>query len=656
MKTPYYCFIGLLLWLLVGCQGSPQPSATAADAFPLFPDYRDVTIPVGIAPLNFQVLDPSLARAHVTVRGTTRSLTVRARRGLVAFPMRAWHQLLADEAGHDLTVAVEGMDAWTIHVSSLPLADYGLVYRLIAPGYEVYSHIGLYQRDLHNFHEEAIVESTALPGQCMGCHTACRTDAEQFMFHLRGQHGATLVQQQGQREWLVTKTDSTMGNVAYTYWHPSGRYFVGSINPVRQSFWTGSEHLIEVFDLASDVVVADGQTHELHLAPQLMTDARETAPAFSADGRTIFFGKAMSSTRLADVDSIRYNLCAVSFDEHTGLVGERIDTLLHAESEGYSVSWPRPSYDGRWLMYCRADYGCFPVNHREADLWLLDLADGSTRSLDEVNSDYAESFHNWSSDSHWFVFTSRRVDGLHGHLYLASIDADGHVTRPFLLPQRNPLQCYRTGSYSYNVPDFTHAPITFSMRGVHREVFSDQRSHLTVHSSADEYRIHGTINSDAYEGVRIFLVPLHDQSREVVDSVEIHDRQFTFRGTNHWMAVVRLDSRYRYGTQELLVATEPGDIYVQVDSISTGGGTPQNDSLEVWKGLTQEWQYGLSLLAREAKEAASRGDTVRVAAVRQRQAEATQRYKEATQRMATQLGEGILHDFLLQRYPLEKTE
>ena len=479
MKTPYYCFVGLLLLLLVGCQGSPYPSAMAADAFPLFPDYRDVTVPVGIAPLNFQVLDPSLARAHVTVRGSTRALTVRARRGLVSFPMRAWHRLLADEAGRDLTVAVEGMDAWTIHVSSFPLADYGLVYRLIAPGYEVYSHIGLYQRDLHNFHEEAIVESTALPGQCMGCHTACRTDAEQFMFHLRGRHGATLVQQQGQREWLVTKTDSTMGNVAYTYWHPSGRYFVGSINPVRQSFWTGSEHLIEVFDLASDVVVADRQTHELHLAPQLMTDARETAPAFSADGRTIFFGKAMSSTRLADVDSIRYNLCAVSFDEHTGLVGERIDTLLHAESEGYSVSWPRPSYDGRWLMYCRADYGCFPVNHREADLWLLDLADGSTHSLDEVNSDYAESFHNWSSTSRWFVVASRRDNGLHTRPYFAHISADGSVGKPFMLPQRDPARFYAQRMRSFNVPDFTTAPVRLDSRRAARLITSPDRRALS---------------------------------------------------------------------------------------------------------------------------------------------------------------------------------
>lgn len=57
------------------------------------------------------------------------------------------------------------------------------------------------------------------------------------------------------------------------------------------------------------------------------------------------------------------------------------------------------------------------------------------RPIKEVNSDDTESFHNWSSNSRWFVFSSRRGDGLYTRLYLASMDENGVVGKPFLLPQ-----------------------------------------------------------------------------------------------------------------------------------------------------------------------------------------------------------------------------
>lgn len=79
---------------------------------------------------------------------------------------------------------------------------------------------------------------------------------------------------------------------------------------------------------------------------------------------------------------------------------------------GKSVSFSRPSYDGKYLMFTMSDYGNFSIWHKEADLWLVDLNTGISRSLTEVNSNDVESYHNWSSNSRWFVFSSRRIDGL----------------------------------------------------------------------------------------------------------------------------------------------------------------------------------------------------------------------------------------------------
>ena len=67
------------------------------------------------------------------------------------------------------------------------------------------------------------------------------------------------------------------------------------------------------------------------------------------------------------------------------------------------------------------DYGYFSIWHNESDQWLLDLQTGEAREMKEINSDKADSYHNWNVNSHWIVFTSRRDDGLYSRLYLASM-------------------------------------------------------------------------------------------------------------------------------------------------------------------------------------------------------------------------------------------
>ena len=77
-----------------------------------------------------------------------------------------------------------------------------------------------------------------------------------------------------------------------------------------------------------------------------------------------------------DYKKVRYSLCSIDFDSSRGTFGNKIDTLVSASSLGKSVSFPRPSYDGKYIMYTLSDYGNFSIWHREADLWLLDLKSG----------------------------------------------------------------------------------------------------------------------------------------------------------------------------------------------------------------------------------------------------------------------------------------
>lgn len=154
-----------------------------------------------------------------------------------------------------------------------------------------------------------------------------------------------------------------------------------------------------------------------------------------------------------------------------------------------------------------------------------------------------------------------------------------------------------------------------------------------------EYRIHGRVTANDLEGLQIFLVPLGHETAEFVDSVHIHDHEFFFKGNEHWMCEIRLGKRYRDKGQNLLVATEPGDIYVTIGPDSSGGGTPLNDSLQVWKDLTIRRNKVFGPLYDAGMKAEA--DSVHKA------------YKERTQEMARAVGEdSILGEFLLGLYPV----
>ena len=481
-------FLSLLALVVTGCQSTPK-DVTQSDSLPaIWPDYVGVTIPVGIAPLNFAMADDDVETVDVEVKGS-KGGSLHANGDYADFDLDEWHRLLQQNKGGRLTVTVcaEKDGRWTGYrsfdmlVSDEPLDEWGITYRRIPPSYQIYSKMGLYQRDLSTFDETALIENTQTPDQCINCHTANRTNPDQYVFHVRGSHGATVIHRNGHEEFLQARNDLLGGSMVYPYWHPGGRYCAFSTNKTSQMFHAAGKKRIEVYDSSSDVFVYDTETHTI-LKDTLTMRAlwAENTPAFSPDGRWLYYTTARRQIYPTDYDKEHYSLCRVSFDAQTGRLGDVADTLISASMTGKSVTWPRPSYDGRYVMYTQTDYGYFSVWHPEADLWLLDLQTGETRVMDEVNSPAAESLHNWSGNSRWFLFTSRRDDGLYTRVYFSCLDGDGRATKPFMLPQRNPKEYYRRLLYSYNTPDFTSRRIDTDARQTGRRIESDQRTATTL--------------------------------------------------------------------------------------------------------------------------------------------------------------------------------
>ena len=471
----------LISVVILGCGRTPE-NVTKADSLPpVFPDYTGVTVPAEIAPLNFSVEDAE--RVDVTVRGADGG-ELHTNGRYADFNIRDWHRLTEANKGKKLTVSViakidgkwmEYKD-FSIHISPIPLDEWGLTYRRIAPGYEVYSKMGIYQRDLGNFDEYAIIENTMTDGQCYNCHTANKTNPKDFVFHVRGEHGATMVSKDGECTWLKASNDTLGGSMVYPYWHPSGRYCAFSTNQTRQGFHISGPKRLEVFDLSSDVIVYDTEKNEILTDTLLNTKAwSENTPSFSPDGKWLYFTTCLQREYPLQHKDEKYNLCRIGFDADSGRFGERVDTLFNAVELGKSVTWPRPSYDGRYVLFTLSDYGYFSIWHKESDQWLLDLQTGESRPLDEINSDDADSFHNWSDNSRWVVFTSRRNDGLYSHLYLTSVDERGRFSKPFLLPQKDPEEYYSQSLYSFNTPDFTRSKVEFDSRAAVGSILSGER-------------------------------------------------------------------------------------------------------------------------------------------------------------------------------------
>ena len=469
-----------IAWMHTACRetvANPEILPVMPD---ISPDYTEVTIPATIAPLNFSVAG-SHDKLHLRAEGGKNGLLEIQTTGFIAFPEKKWKQLLAENIGDKiiLTISVKSDGSWkqyapfSMYISPHPI-DYGLAYRLIAPGYEVYSKMGIYQRNLSDFKQRTVLENTIVPGSCMNCHSFNRTQPQYMSLHIRGGHGGTIIRNNDQLKIVDTKTDQTISACVYPYWHPSGRFIAYSVNKTQQVFHSAKEKLIEVLDLASDIVVYDIETNELLTCDLLTTSNFETFPVFSPDGKTLYFCCAFEQEMPKDYLKVKYNLCSISFDASARTFGTKIDTLIRVDHIGKSISFPKPSFDGKFIMYTLLDYGNFGIWHPEADLYVLNLEDHTTHELIEANSPFADSYHNWSSNSRWFVFGSRRMDGLYTRPYIAAIDENGQAGKPFLLPQKNPDH-YLESLYSCNIPEFINAPIQINANRIARQLLSTER-------------------------------------------------------------------------------------------------------------------------------------------------------------------------------------
>ena len=479
-KTHLFSLV-LAVVTLTSCTHHPSLPATyttEASQPDIYPDYRDVVVPPNIAPLNFGIrgdIDQSVARFTYAGQSQTYGSDNK-----IIIDEGEWKAMLAAAKGGDIKVEVftesdgtwTAWQAFTISVAEEDIDPY-VSYRLIFPSYVAYEMLSINQRDLTSFDESEIynnfIISGEADGQCINCHSYQNYHTQNMQFHMRQGHGGTMIVHDGTPTKVNLKTDSTISAGVYPSWHPTLPLVAYSTNHTGQSFHTKSHAKIEVQDIESDIILYDVEKNEVRDINAL-DEELECFPTWSPDGKTLYFCSAHfeyhndsiahETEMIERFREVKYDIYRKSFDPQTLRFGDA-EKIYEASADSMSATFPRVSPDGRYLLFGRAEFGCFHVWHPDADLYIMDLNTMHVRKLENVNSTRAESFHAWSSNGRWMVFISRRDDSNYSRLYFAYFDKSGHAHKAFEMPQRDP-DFYTYFMRSYNVPEFMVEPVGIS--------------------------------------------------------------------------------------------------------------------------------------------------------------------------------------------------
>lgn len=466
-KTKHIVSLIFLIPVFYCCCNGPKGDITETGNLPVIdPDYSGISIPFNIAPLNFAVKEEGkkyLARftagsESFTVKGNTG--------GIIQIPEKRWKRLLENNKGSQLLLDIymkDNSDSWikfrtiTDTIEPEPVDPF-LSYRILYPGYESWEEISIKQRSLGTFSERSIIENSLTDRNCVNCHSYNNGRTGDFMFHMRGNLAGTYFYSGNNFRKVNLKVPEAKNGAVYPRWHPSGKYVAFSSNKIVQQFHSSLNKKIEVSDLESSLLLYDVAKNELmnvNLADNEMY--MDTYPEWSPDGNFMYFCRAVKPGEEFEYNKVFYNLYRVPFDPSTRKFGTA-ELIFDAAVIKKSASFPRISPDGHFLVFTLHDYGCFPIWHKEADLYSIDLATMQSSGL-ALNSDFTDSYHSWSSNGRWIVFSSKRIDGLTARPFIAYISENGISGKPFILPQKDP-GFYKRFLRSYNIPEFSTLKIS----------------------------------------------------------------------------------------------------------------------------------------------------------------------------------------------------
>lgn len=247
---------------------------------------------------------------------------------------------------------------------------------------------------------------------------------------------------------------------------PTGRYVISTVKD-RSVFVALPDLMMSqlFFPIKGILVVYDRERKTFNALPGADDPQYvQSNPVWSPDGTEIVFARTTAwhadhliqqNNALLDEKDVpeftvqkkpfRYDLYRIPFNDGKGGTAEPIPG---ASGDGKSNYFPKYSPDGKWIVFCKAN--SYMLLQLDSELWIMPAKGGDARRL-KHNTPRMNSWHSWSSNSRWLVFSSK-VNGPYTQLFLTHIDDEGNDSPPVLLER------FTSSDRAANIPEFVRQP------------------------------------------------------------------------------------------------------------------------------------------------------------------------------------------------------
>ena len=247
---------------------------------------------------------------------------------------------------------------------------------------------------------------------------------------------------------------------------PDGRYVISTVKDRAVFVATPDIWYSQLFfPIKGILVVYDTQTGSFKALPGADDpEFVQSNPTWSPDGKSIVFArtKAYKKDVVANATSVllsekdvpefvndkepfKFDLYRVPFNEGRGGKAEPIEGASHNGKSNYFAKF---SPDGKWIIFCKAEN--YMLLMPDSELYIIPAEGGEARRL-RANTPRMNSWHSWSSNGRWLVFSSK-ANTAYTQLFLTHIDENGESTPPVVLER------FTGSDRAANIPEFVPLP------------------------------------------------------------------------------------------------------------------------------------------------------------------------------------------------------
>ncbi len=266
---------------------------------------------------------------------------------------------------------------------------------------------------------------------------------------------------------------------------PDGRYVASTVKD-RSIFvpvGTSLAYSQLFFPIKGILVIYDRKTKKFAALPGADNpEFVQSNPNWSPDGKHLYFARSKayisekierSTSAVLPADAaaeflngerdFKFDIFRIPFNNGKG---GRAVPVRGASENGMSNYFPRISPDGKWMVFTRSKN--FMLLQPDSRLFIVPAEGGIPREM-TCNTSEMNSWHSWSPNSRWLVFSSK-VRGPYTRLYLTHINEAGEDSPPVFIENLLP-----TGRAA-NIPEFVNRKAdTWSSLS---DAFSDSGNYL----------------------------------------------------------------------------------------------------------------------------------------------------------------------------------